>query len=100
MNEREVMNIKRQQRRANFRKRSEFVNAICGMRHGSTILRALAVDALDLAQISAMTDEELTQLPGVGVGNAKHIRILIRHYAREDVPAPPPGTPGTGEGKT
>lgn len=92
-NEREAMNIKRQQRRANFRKRSEFVNAICGMRHGHSILRALAVDALDIAQVSGMTDEELTQLPGVGVANARHIRILIRHYAREDDPATAPGTP-------
>jgi hypothetical protein len=58
--------------------RSQFFNHVCGMRGGDRIMRALAIELIDLEKIMAMSDGDLIMLPGIGSKNLRHVRAMLR----------------------
>jgi hypothetical protein len=63
--------------------RSQFFNHVQGMRGGDRILRALAIELIDLEKIMAMSDGDLIMLPGIGDKNLRHIRTMLRMAIEE-----------------
>lgn len=65
------------------RARGAFYSAVCTMRSGDRILRALATELLDLSAVATLSDEQLIALPGVGEKNVRHLRTLLRMAIEE-----------------